>query len=647
MRKFTIILSLLFVAAVLLPVFSLAAQPSHVPHENPATAGGASSSILLLIFHGDIYEVALGGRYQDAQDLLDKLKHANIPDELKYIVDRFDALSHELFSSLDSLEDVLDEISVLLERYRMDEAQQRLEHARAVLENVDRMLDEVEMAVDAIGRRLYIGSYAPTSQLRQAYDRLKGILEQMRLLYRDFDKRLESLFVEYEDRVLVELLPTYLTLEATPESVFVGDSIVVSGQLSSEDGPLAGRSVNVLFGENPEVVTTDEDGLYSATIDIPYQYVTPVVLVARYSPAGDDIGVYMASESPKLTVNVRYYHTYLELSAPELAYPGLPMTVSGEVSTTGDSIERTVLLLLDDTPLATIQVRDRFEQELVIPDDTAIGEHTLTAAVSAQQRYAGTSVSLPIQISRFLIQVDIEAPSVIILPGEVHVSGQVQHDFGPLNDAAVRVSFGESSDAIVMTDDDGTFEAVLEAPLRLSLVGPKKLTVGIEPVEPYYSPATVEKWVVVINPVGISLTLIAFVSAGFVVYRRVTKWSTRIRAETPARRPDLPWPTHLAPSPEPGLDLTGVRGEILTAYLEGRRVIEKATGIHIEPHITLREFLKLVITEVNASTGQLFAELTKMAEVTLYSAREPDEGMVAAARQQAADIEKEIDRDTA
>ena len=151
----------------------------------------------------------------------------------------------------------------------------------------------------------------------------------------------------------------------------------------------------------------------------------------------------------------------------------------------------------------------------------------------------------------------------------------------------------------------------------------------------------------VINPVGISLTLIAFVSAGFVVYRRVTKWPTKIRKEMPAPIPDLPWSTPLAQSPEPVPGLTGIRGEVLTAYLEGRRAIEKAAGIHIEPHITLREFLKLAVTNITATAGQRFAELTKVAEVTLYSAHEPDEGMVVDARQQAADIKKEIYRDVA
>ena len=647
MRRFVVVLSVLVLVAMLLPVLSITAQPSHVPHENPATAGDSASPILLLLFHGDVFDLALGGRYQDAQELLDELRHANIPDELKYIVDRFNVLAHDLFASLDNLEDLLDEVSVSLELYRIDEARRQLEDAKAILRDIEQLRDEIEMAADTIGSMLYIDNYASTTQLRQAYDRLQEILSRMRLLFRDLDELWESLFIEYEDRAMVELLPTQLILETTPALAFVGDSITVSGQLSSDDSPLANRNVTIFFEGMPAVVTTGDDGLYNTALEIPYEYVTTVVLGAEYNPAEDDIGVYMASESPELTVDVDYHRTHLELSGPEVAYPGLPISITGEVSSIGKSIGRTVSLLLDNTHFATIQVEDRFEHEIVIPSDTSIGDHTLTFAVIAQDRYVGTSGSLDIRVSQFQLQADVQAPSLIVLPGEVRVSGQVRHDSGPLSGATVRVSFGESSSQAVVTSVDGGFEAVLEAPLRLSLVGPKQLTVEIEPVEPYYSSVNVEKWIVVINPMGISLMLIGLVSVGFVVYWRVTARAVRVGADMPARRPDLSEPTPLVPSPEPGSTLTGILHEILTAYLEGRGVVEKAAGIHMGPHTTLREFLKLVIAKVNGAAVQRFSELTAMVEVALYSAHELDESMTTRARQQADDIKKEINRDAA
>jgi hypothetical protein len=645
MRKFTVILFILVLVVLLLPLVSVTAQPSHIPHENPSTAGGSANPILLLLFQGDVFDLVLGGQYHDAQGLLDELRHANIPGDLQYIVDRFRILSNDLIADLDNLEGLLDEITVSLELYQIDEARQMLEDARIILWDAEELRDEIEAAATAIGRRLYIDRYATTSQLRQAYERLQEMLARLRELYSDFESLLDSLFVEYDERAMIELLPTYLTLETALASVFVGDSIVVYGQLSSENGSLAHRDVSLYFVDRPEVITTDEDGSYRTTIGIPYEYVTEAVLGAEYSPAGDDIGVYMASESPELTVDISYYRTYLELSVPEVAYPGLPITVTGVVSSTGDFTERTVSLLMDNTHLATIQVEDDFAYEMVIPDGTSIGDHTLTVAVVDQGRYAGTSRSLNIRVSQFQLQADIQAPSIIVLPGEVHISGQVRSDYGPLSDASVRLSFGESSSVATVTSADGSFEAVLEEPMRLSLVGPKRLTAEIEPVEPYYSSTDVDKWIIVVNPVGISLTLVGLVSVGFVVYRRVTTRVVRADAGTPALRAGLPVPAPVAPSSELESHLPGIRGEVLTAYLEGRGAVERSTGIRMESRTTLREYLRLIRTSITEAVEQPFAELTAMTEVVLYSARELDASMATGARQYVADIKEVIDRD--
>ena len=121
MRKFTIILSILVLVVLLLPLVSATAQSNHIPHENPSTAGSTSNPILLLLFQGDVLEVALGGQYQDAQGLLDELRHANVPGDLQYIVDRFSVLSNDLLTDLDNLEGLLDEIAFSLELYQIDE----------------------------------------------------------------------------------------------------------------------------------------------------------------------------------------------------------------------------------------------------------------------------------------------------------------------------------------------------------------------------------------------------------------------------------------------------------------------------------------------------------------------------------------------
>jgi hypothetical protein len=41
---------------------------------------------------------------------------------------------------------------------------------------------------------------------------------------------------------------------------------------------------------------------------------------ALYTPSGDDKGVYLASVSTAISINVMFYDTYLAVSAPDVAY---------------------------------------------------------------------------------------------------------------------------------------------------------------------------------------------------------------------------------------------------------------------------------------------------------------------------------------
>ncbi|UCB42297.1 MAG: hypothetical protein JSV77_07470 [Dehalococcoidales bacterium] len=648
MKRFTVILFVLVLAAVLIPTFSIVARQAHTPHENPATAGDSSDVILMLLFHGDVFDLMLSGKYQDAQGLLNELQHANISSELQYVVDRFNALSQELLVALDNLEGLLNEASAALAKYQLKEARQMLEEAGIILWDIERLRVEIQQAGDALGNRLNITNVASTEQLRQIYDRLQGLVWRLHDLVAGFNQLWEALSTEYDVRVAEELLPTNLTLEVMPGSAFIGDNIFVTGRLTSGDAPLADRQVTVLRKDEPMVFTTDEDGSYAAAIGVPLDYVSSTFLETRYLPAGSDIGIYAASISQSVTIEIRYYDTFLEVAVPGLAYPGLPVTVSGRVSSTGDVVERTVSLLLDNVHLADVQTEDQFEFEVTIPQDTLVGAHGLNAVVAPYGRYAGTSKGLDVRVTEFQIEADIQAPSLFVTPGQVEVNGRVHIGPEAIAGASVVLTFGTSSSSIVETSADGSFTAVLDEPLRLSLAGPQKLTVGIEPGEPYYGALEVEKWIVVVNPVGISLVLVGLVSVGLLVYRRMTTRPVTLLPTMTARTPDLITEVFpVIPPPRPKPEISDIRGEIWAAYLEGVGVVEKATGTYLGPNATLREFLGAVVSQIAAAARQPMAELTTITEIALYSAREPDAGIVTDARQLASIIRKEVEGDAA
>ena len=100
MKRLAITLSIVILLTVLSPCLSSLAQPTHIPHQNPAWAKDSPGLTSLLLFYSNAFELASISQYQDAQILLDELEYANIPDELRYIVDRYSTLSRQLFTTI-------------------------------------------------------------------------------------------------------------------------------------------------------------------------------------------------------------------------------------------------------------------------------------------------------------------------------------------------------------------------------------------------------------------------------------------------------------------------------------------------------------------------------------------------------------------
>ncbi len=275
------------------------------------------------------------------------------------------------------------------------------------------------------------------------------------------------------------------------------------------------------------------------------------------------------------------------------------------------------------------------------PQQISMGEHSLTVMATSQGRYSGASMSLTIDISQFSIQADIQVPQLIVIPEPIEVSGKVYHGPDALQDASVSISFRQSS-TTVKTSTDGSFTAIIEAPLDLSLVGPQGLTITVEPVEPWYTSLQTKRWIFTVNPASIGLMLVVFIFMGLLVYTRVRAKPSRPRKEMAIPKAIVPEPSAITPSPRPKYEFTGIKGRILSAYLNGLEVVEKVTGVSMAPHTTLREFLKATTPRLPGATKS-FTELTTLAEIALYSAHKLDKNTAARAEQIATIIREELE----
>jgi hypothetical protein len=90
-----------------------------------------------------------------------------------------------------------------------------------------------------------------------------------------------------------------------------------------------------------------------------------------------------------------------------------------------------------------------------------------------------------------------------------------------------------------------------------------------------------------------------------------------------------------------GMSLEGTRGTILQRYFESMKAVGEKAEISMEPHMTLREFLKEVMPELGDATGA-FVELTGLAERALYSPCMPGEEGALRAENLASRVERVI-----
>ena len=442
MKRLALILAIIALMGMVSTGNATLAQPIQVPHEDPATAEGSLDRAALLLVYSNVFNLAATGQYQDAQDLLQKIRGADIPDELRLIIDRYNSLCQQFLTNLDTLESLLDEASASLSHNQLGEAEGMIARAETIVGETQLLMQDIETTTGTLSDKLGVFAASAASQLKQAYDRLANSLHRLKLLNDALNKLRQSLAERYATQA-PRLLPTELSLSTNQAAIFVGDTISASGRLSSNGKPLAQKELTIRLDKKPlRVVTTDLDGSYKTEITLPYQYVGDTTLNAEYVPSGDDFNMYQGCKSQ--TVPVMFHTTTLELSAPETAHPGMPFAIDGHISSTDGDTSRIITVFLDDSQLAEETVPGRFSLKITPPPKIPDGEYALTVTVAPQGRYAGISQSLTINISNLPVQADIQTPQSVILPQKIRVTGKVYHETSPVPDALINLSIKNS-----------------------------------------------------------------------------------------------------------------------------------------------------------------------------------------------------------
>lgn len=638
MKRLTLILLILILVSTVLGG-AIASGITQAPHENPSTAESSFNPAIPLIHYGEIFDQLASGNYPEARTLLQQLKfveYAHLPEEIIFIMGRYNDLTTDLTGNLDNLDSMLDICEQLLSQNKLDEASTKLDETKRLVDETVKLIETISKATEEL--ILQIAPFVSPQEatvVNEAEARLQKAMERLAELETWYKDKLKNLEFEAEEKE--NLLITTLTLNVIPAKAWVGNQVTISGELKATDIPLPARDVSIfLDGRHFAIITTVENGTYETSFAFPYWYISEVVAQSFYLPQGTDKSAYLASSSEIKRVTALFHSTGLSIEIPEEMYPGLPVEISGKVSSRGNVVGRNIKALLDGEPLFEITTDDHglFKRQLMLSKGIQTGGHNLKFIVEPDDEAysAGASIDKDLNVVRVIPQMNIHAPSVIFLPRSVRFTGELYppsslqsvinltgeiHSPLALKEATLTLEMAGVSTVAVIDEEE--FELGLDVPFKFNIVGYEDMQVSLAPVEPWHLPAAYEVKIFVINLVYLVIILAAFILAGVVLLmrRRGVLRKEDSLSISPEKLQTLASPTEFR-LPEIKLVPGDNQGVILKAYYMAVAVVQRLARVFLKPQATLREFSSQVMPLLGKFAG-LFAKLTNLAERALYS----------------------------
>lgn len=637
-------------ALVLVCALILCASPATalagIPHEDPETAKDIFSGIALLRYYSSALDSILQKDADETEARLGKMPFAHVPPRLERVTGDFATSGIDISHLVVSIDEQLGELREMVAQFRLEEATEMVDVISEEMSRAYHRLEELELAAETTGRELKATSAPPESELRSTYEDVIDRLDRIGEMLDRYSSLLEEAMLAIGG-MEARMQLTELTLKVEPVTAYVGDEIHFQGVLTSLGEPLAGRVIDILLnGTQYASAVTGGDGCYYGTLQLPYEYISPMTLQALYYPRDDDVGHYLSSLSPAIELEVLFYPAELTLTAEDKAYPGQETTVGGRFYYRDCPLldEREIEVYLDDVWATTATVPQVFHQKVKIAPEMELGQHTLTVSVPAVGRYAPLVASVPLEVTRATPAIALDTPRLAMIPGGIELGGRIYSELGPLGSTTVQMSLGKSQ-VEVMSCEDGSFETQIEMGMAPWLFGSQDLEARVVPPQPWYNPTATTTSIVVVNVVSCGGALTVIICLVVLVRRRLgkrIKISPRLATGVVAPVAE-PQPRYsdsiLISAAESGKFDNEPRSRIFNLYRRVVRLIQGITRALFPPQQTLREFFREVAPLLGPAAG-FFDQLTGLVERLLYSSYQPTEGDADRGEQLSREIER-------
>ncbi len=587
-KTLTVITVLLLILQVVAIAFSL---PKHV---NPAEVRpeGPSPIELLALYQSIVEAVALENHTEATLRIKDAFE-MYAPEDLKYIVSRFNELLDKVVELLNDTDACIAVGRELIMEGFFDEAEIYIDKGYISLAKANVTYGELVDATVELSRRLRIS--------------LHGLVGEFEVVIDDYFERLNSLSKLLED-LRGRAAETELHINVNCSEAWVGSTILVFGVLSEVGGGgISHRNVTVYIGGKGYTASTNDDGYFEAFVGVPYIYRVNATVYAVYTPTGDDVGVYAGSKSNEVELKLLYVKPSIRVSLDKVRVkPAERFTIYGNIDPSGLRVWLKVFGVKYDLPVDENGV---FNLTITVPGHVGEGNHVVEVGSYAEGIYAPAHKLVKFEVYRLPLKVDVSFPLVAVCGFTVEFSGRVLSDGGAVSGAKVTVeAFGISSSGV--TASDGCFSVKLNVPYGV-FSGWRELKVYVKPTQPWYRGATLCSRALFINPYTLAFPLILAI----VLIRRAWPVKEEVSAPKHVEEPAFTKPPSLIPiKPVGGLP---------RLYFDAVRLIESRFEVFLRPSDTIREYL-LRVEDLLGDALDPFRELSFMLEMAVYGGIEPD-----------------------
>jgi hypothetical protein len=476
--------------------------------------------------------VVRAGNYTEARRILETI--GSLPPNTAYNLKTYVALIQELVTTLGSAEQGLGQLRQLINNGSVNAAQEKIGE-------LQRLLTDASKRLDTTSEALYqIEDYYWPIDVSDQRAQLDSLSEKLTALEGTFGD-LQDLLVQVDLRTV-----THLDLSVWPKPVQIDGIMHVSAKLSSDDGALPNRVVDLSINGTVTTSTLNQAGetTWEYTV-FGGERLVSLEVYALFTPTGADASIYRPASSTIQIVPVEYYPVTLTFaSSTERLHVLENFTVqAGLVDGRGRGLaDESLELVIDETPVNSCKTDTAGQCSITesFQPGTPEGWHELYVRFKPESGVYAAAVSEKREVEIYYLKPTLDlvalngptrvgADDFAVSGQTLYVESRVDLASGPLSQDLVVAYLGERELGRAFSDADGTFKIVVSLPLDAT--GDETFTLVSVSEKPWITSSTTSLVLKIVN------SPIVFLGIGVIVSAVIVLSGTSIDLRSILRRP--------------------------------------------------------------------------------------------------------------